>query len=488
MVDFQNIVNELGVLQCVGDTKRSLSKLIIDSRQAEKGDLFVAVNGLSVDGHDYIAQAVEHGACAVICERLPDVLCPDVTYVIISHTGSALGQIAKLFYADPSSSIRLVGVTGTNGKTSVASWLFQLFSRAGYKVGLISTVENFIHDKRLEATHTTPDVVSLNRLLAEMVRVGCEFCFMEVSSHAIHQNRLSDIQFQGAVFTNISHDHLDYHGSFQAYIRVKKMFFDQLPQHAFALTNVDDKQGDVMLQNTRAKKMRYASLRMAEYTGRILEQDLNGMLVQINHRELWVQCIGLFNLYNLLAVYGVAVQLGMDEEEVLLHMSKIIPVEGRFEHVRSESGVTAVMDYAHTPDALKNVLQTLRQLLQRNAKIITVVGAGGNRDQDKRPLMAREAALLSDLVVLTSDNPRYENPADIIRQMEGGVPEDRIMQVLSITDRKQAIKTAIRMAEAGDVILVAGKGHEHYQEIEGVRYPFYDKKVVLDLFRQANNK
>lgn len=483
MIKLKDIIQNIDVIESAGDISISVTSLEMDSRLLIEGALFVAVKGISSDGHLFIDQAIQKGAKAVICEKIPQQRDENVTYVSIQNTSKFLGKIAGNYYGNPSSKIRLVGVTGTNGKTTVASWLYQIFKEAGYKVGLISTVRNIVDEKILEATHTTPDVISLNRLLSRMVSCGCEFCFMEVSSHAIHQQRISELFYEGAVFTNVSHDHLDYHGTFKEYIMVKKAFFDTLPEDAFALTNVDDKNGALMLQNTSAKKIRYASGKMAEYTGKIIEQHVHGMLVHINHKELWTKCIGEFNLYNLLAVYGAAVELGLKPEEVLVLLSKLKPVEGRFENVYSDKGITAIVDYAHTPDALKNVLQTIKQIVKQGNRIITVAGAGGNRDKEKRPKMAAVAAELSDIVILTSDNPRDEKPEDIIMQMEAGVISEKKKQVFSVTDRKEAIKVAVQMADQGDVVLIAGKGHEHYQEIKGVKHPFNDKKVVEEILQ-----
>lgn len=451
-----------------------------DSRKIEKGHLFVAVKGTANNGHEYINKAIEQGATAVVCEDMPSQMEDSVTYIQVKNSADALGKLAAQWYGNPSDRLTLVGVTGTNGKTTIATLLYDLFRKLGYKTGLLSTVCNYVDDKAVPATHTTPDPISLNMLLAEMVEAGCTHAFMEVSSHSVDQKRISGLNFDGGIFTNLTRDHLDYHKTVDAYLKAKKGFFDQLPKSAFALTNLDDKSGMVMLQNTAARKLTYSLRSLADFKGRILEKLFEGTLLEVNGTEVMVHFVGKFNAYNLLAVYGAAVALGEDPNEVLLQISTLHPVSGRFETIRSDKGFTAIVDYAHTPDALTNVLNAIHEVLSDKGRVITVVGAGGNRDKGKRPLMAKESVKYSEQVILTSDNPRFEEPDTIIEDMTAGLDNNEMKKVLCITDRKQAIKTAIMMANAGDVILIAGKGHEDYQDVKGVKHHFDDREVVRE--------
>lgn len=451
-----------------------------DSRKIEKGHLFVAVKGTANDGHEYINKAIEQGATAVVCEDMPSQMEDSVTYIQVKDSADALGKLAAQWYGNPSDRLTLVGVTGTNGKTTIATLLYDLFRKLGYKTGLLSTVCNYVDDKAVPATHTTPDPISLNMLLAEMVEAGCTHAFMEVSSHSVDQKRISGLNFDGGIFTNLTRDHLDYHKTVDAYLKAKKGFFDQLPKSAFALTNLDDKSGMVMLQNTAARKLTYSLRSLADFKGRILEKLFEGTLLEVNGTEVMVHFVGKFNAYNLLAVYGAAVALGEDPNEVLLQISTLHPVSGRFETIRSDKGFTAIVDYAHTPDALTNVLNAIHEVLSDKGRVITVVGAGGNRDKGKRPLMAKESVKYSEQVILTSDNPRFEEPDAIIDDMTAGLDNNEMKKVLCITDRKQAIKTAVMMANAGDVILIAGKGHEDYQDVKGVKHHFDDREVVKE--------
>lgn len=454
-----------------------------DSRKVEKGDLFIAQRGANMDGHAFIDRAVAAGAMAVICEKLPEKRQAGVSYLVTPDSSYALGVIAGNFYGNPSRELKLVGVTGTNGKTTTATLLYELVRLAGKKAGLLSTVCNYIGDEKLASTHTTPDALAINALLRQMADAGCEYCFMEASSHSIHQKRIAGLNFDGAIFSNITHDHLDYHKTFKAYIEAKKAFFDQLPVHAFALTNADDKNGLVMLQNTAARKFTYSCRTMADFNGKVVEKHLDGTLLKLDGNEVWVKFTGDFNAYNILAVYAAACLLGFPQEDILKYVSSLVPVSGRFETLISPAGVMAVVDYAHTPDALENVLSTLEGLKGKGNLVITVVGAGGDRDKTKRPEMADAACRYSDKVILTSDNPRSEVPEDIIRDMQAGVKEEYLPKVVSITDRKEAIKTALGMAAKGDIVLVAGKGHENYQEIKGVKHHFDDKEVIRAIFQ-----
>ena len=469
-----------------GNTDVEIADIVFDSRMVIPGSAFVAIRGTVSDGHGFIATAVEKGAKAIVCDTLPQEIAPGVTYVQVRDTGSALAMMAANFFGNPSHNLKLIGITGTNGKTTVASLLYQLFMKAGYKTGLISTVKIMVGETEYKATHTTPDPVTINRHLAMMNEAGVEYCFMEVSSHGIHQKRTEGLLFAGGVFTNLSHDHLDYHADFAEYRDVKKRFFDLLPQNAFALSNVDDKNGMVMLQNTRARKLTYALKTYAEYKAQILESQLGGLLLKINENEVWVKLIGTFNAYNMLAIYGTAVELGLEPIEVLRLLSELESVSGRFQYIVSETRVTAIVDYAHTPDALENVLKTIGDIRTRNEQLITVVGCGGDRDKAKRPLMAQIAASHSDKLILTSDNPRSEDPDEIITDMERGVEPQHHKKTIALSDRRQAIKLACQLAKSGDIILIAGKGHETYQEIKGVRHHFDDMETVTELLAQLN--
>lgn len=482
----KDILYKTAIESVNGTTDIEVSKIEFDSRQVQSGDVFVAIRGTQSDGHNYIAKAIESGAVAVVCESLPETLQKGVTYIEVENSAAALAYMASNYYGIPSQSIKLVGVTGTNGKTTIASLLYQLFKNAGYKTGLLSTVKVMVGDTEYKATHTTPDSLTINKYLSEMAEEGVEYCFMEVSSHGIHQSRTEGLHFAGGIFTNLSHDHLDYHKTFAEYRDVKKQFFDQLPKTAFALVNVDDKNGLVMLQNTKAKKLTYALKTYADYKAQILENQLSGLLLKIEGKEVWVKLIGTFNAYNLLAIYATAVNLGLQEQEVLTLMSELESVSGRFQYIISDTNVTAIIDYAHTPDALENVLKTIENIRTRNEQLITVVGCGGDRDTTKRPVMANIASSFSDKAIFTSDNPRTENPEVIIEDMEKGVEPHNYKKTIAITDRKQAIKTACQLAEPNDIILIAGKGHETYQEINGVRNHFDDMETVKELLAQLN--
>ncbi len=469
-----------------GSTDINIAKIEFDSRLIGKGDAFVAIRGTQSDGHDFIEKAISLGAVAVVCETLPEQLAEGVTYIEAQSASAALAHMAANYYGNPSHNIKLVGITGTNGKTTIASLLYQLFKNAGYKTGLLSTVKIMVDDTEYKATHTTPDSLTINKYLKEMEETGCEYCFMEVSSHGIHQNRTAGLEFTGGVFTNLSHDHLDYHSSFAEYRDVKKRFFDELPKTAFGIVNVDDKNGLIMLQNTRAKKLTYALKTYADYKAQILENQLSGLLLKINEQEVWVKLIGTFNAYNLLAIYATAVNLGLESQEVLRLMSELESVSGRFQFIVSDTKVTAIVDYAHTPDALENVLSTIESIRTRNEQLITVVGCGGDRDRTKRPVMAHIASSMSTMAIFTSDNPRTEIPEDIIEDMEKGVEPQNYKKTLAVVDRRQAIKIACQLAKPNDIILIAGKGHETYQEIKGVRYDFDDMETVKEILAQLN--
>ena len=482
MMKLKTLVNRLDVLEVKGDMERDICGVQIDSRQVADGHLFIAVRGTVADGHNYIGKALEKGAVAILCETIPEDADEKVTYVKVENTEQVVGQVATTFYGDPTSKMKLVGVTGTNGKTTIATVLYEMFRYMGHKVGLLSTVCNYIDGEAIPTEHTTPDPITLNALLAQMVEAGCEYAFMEVSSHSIVQNRIGGLTFAGGLFTNITRDHLDYHKTFENYIKAKKLFFDRLPKAAFAITNADDKNGMVMVQNTQAQVKTYSVQSPADFKAKIIECHFEGMYLNINGKEVGVQFIGKFNVSNLLAVYGAAIMLGKDEQEVLVALSAMKPVNGRFEALRSPSGYTAIVDYAHTPDALENVLNAIHGVLDGKGEVITVCGAGGNRDKGKRPLMAREAVKQSDRVIITSDNPRFEEPQDIINDMLAGLDEEQMKKVIAIVDRRQAIKTACMMAKSGDVILIAGKGHEDYQDVKGVKHHFDDKEEVRACF------
>ncbi len=469
-------------LEVIGDTDKLITGLQSDSRKVVKDGMFVAVRGVTNDGHKYIPMVVSAHVGAIVCEELPGTLVQGITYIKVENSAIALGELASSWYGHPSSSLKLVGVTGTNGKTTTATLLYEMARLEGYKAGLISTVCNYIQDRAIPTTHTTPDPLTLNELLAQMVAEGCDYAFMEVSSHAAHQHRIAGLRFAGGIFTNLTRDHLDYHGTVENYMNAKKMFFDMLPKDAFALVNIDDKAGRYMVQNTGAKVYTYSLRSDADFRCRRIESRLDGTLLSVNGREVEVNFTGRFNAYNLDDVYGASVLLGWPVEEVLVNMSKLVPVSGRFQTMHSPSGVTAIVDYAHTPDALVNVLDTIREIIGNKGEITTVVGAGGNRDHGKRPIMAREAACRSDLLILTSDNPRDEEPEVIIEDMKAGLSADELRRTICITDRREAIRTAMRMAKPGSVVLVAGKGHETYQEVKGVRNHFDDREVIRETF------
>ena len=479
----KDILYKTGLEEVIGTTNVAIENVFFDSRAVESFSLFVAVSGTQVDGHKFIDKAIEKGAVAVVCEQLPEVLNKDITYVKVGNSAEALGYIACNFYDNPSEELKLVGVTGTNGKTSVVTLLHQLFQSLGYKCGMLSTVVNKIGDDVLNATHTTPDALSVNRLMHEMVEEGCDYCFMEASSHAIDQHRVTGLDFDVAVFTNITHDHLDYHKTFKNYINAKKLLFDNLKPEAFALVNNDDRNGAVMVQNTSAKVQTYGVKTMTDFKAKVIENQFTGLQLSIDGNDVWTRLVGGFNAYNLLAVYGVAVLLEQDKMDVLTAVSKLDTVNGRFEYIKTPSDIAGIVDYAHTPDALENVLETIKEIRTRNEQVITVVGCGGDRDKAKRPEMARIACKFSDKVIFTSDNPRSEEPDVIIADMQAGVPPQDFKKTLSITNRKEAIKAAVTMAESGDIILVAGKGHETYQEIKGVRHDFDDMAVLTELFQ-----
>ncbi|MFT4093596.1 MAG: UDP-N-acetylmuramoyl-L-alanyl-D-glutamate--2,6-diaminopimelate ligase [Niabella sp.] len=479
----REILYRTNLLSVQGSTDIDISSICIDSRKVEKDSAFIAINGVAVNGHEFIDKAVEKGAAAIICETLPAVLQAGATYIQVADSAVAAGAVAKNFYADPSSKVKLVGITGTNGKTTVATLLYKLFSSLGYKCGLLSTVQNHIGDKVLSATHTTPDAITINALLRQMVDAGCSHVFMEVSSHAIHQRRIEGLVFAGGIFTNITHDHLDYHKDFNEYIRVKKMFFDALPEAAFAITNVDDRRGTVMVQNTGATVKTYSLRSVSDFKAKILDNSIIGLHLIVDDQEVHFRLIGEFNAYNLLAVYAAAICLGQDKFQVLRNLSVLSGAAGRFEYTVSPNDkIIGIIDYAHTPDALLNVLATIKKLKQGFEQVITVVGCGGNRDKTKRPVMAEVACEHSDKVIFTSDNPRFEDAGEIIKDMEAGVPAAARRKCISIADRKEAIKTAISLAGKEDIVLVAGKGHENYQEINGVKNHFDDKEVLSEMF------
>ena len=477
------LLKNITPIKIIGNDDVEITGVNIDSRRIKTGHLFVAMKGTQVDGHQFIGKAIELGAISVLCEDLPEALQEGITYVQVESTEDAVGKVATLFYGDPSHKLKLVGVTGTNGKTTIATLLYNMFRKFGHKVGLLSTVCNYIDDVEVPADHTTPDPIELNELLAKMVEAGCEYAFMECSSHAIHQKRIGGLKFAGGLFTNLTRDHLDYHKTFENYRNAKKAFFDGLPKDAFAITNADDKNGMIMVQNTKATVKTYSIRTLADFRARILECHFEGMYLEIDGREVGVQFIGKFNVSNLLAVYGAAIMLGKKPEDVLLVLSTLHSVNGRLEPIHSPEGFTAIVDYAHTPDALANVLNAIHEVLDGKGHVITVCGAGGNRDKGKRPLMAQEAVRQSDKVIITSDNPRFEEPQDIINDMLAGLNEQQMRKVISIVDRKEAIRTACMMAQKGDVVLVAGKGHETYQEIKGVKHHFDDKEVLHEIFK-----
>ncbi|MBR9914803.1 MAG: UDP-N-acetylmuramoyl-L-alanyl-D-glutamate--2,6-diaminopimelate ligase [Algicola sp.] len=484
MVQLKDILYKVTINAVVGSTSIEVGAPQFDSRLIDNGDVFVAINGTKVDGHDFIDIAINKGAIAIVCEKLPSNLKDGMTYIEVERANQALAFMASNFYGNPSENLRLVGVTGTNGKTTIVTLLYQLFKNAGYKVGLLSTVKIMVDNTEYKATHTTPDSLTINKYLKLMNDEGVEFCFMEVSSHGIHQNRTDGLQFAGGIFTNISHDHLDYHSTFAEYRDVKKSFFDHLPKSAFALVNIDDKNGLVMLQNTVAKKYTYALKTYADFKAQILENEFSGLLLKLNEAELWTKLIGNFNAYNITAIYGAAELLGLEKVEILRLISELESVSGRFQYLISEDKITAIVDYAHTPDALKNVLETINSIRTNNEDLITVVGCGGDRDKTKRPKMGHIASALSTKVIFTSDNPRSENPNTIIEDIEKGVEPQNFKKTMSIVDRRQAIKTACQLANSNDIILIAGKGHETYQEVNGERLDFDDYKIVEEYLKQ----
>lgn len=487
-MNLQQLIKVLDKPEIKGNVSVEISGIQSDSRKVESGCLFVAVRGTAVDGHKFVASAIEKGAVTIVCEEIPEGLEGKCTFVLVKDSAVALGKLIAQWYDNPSDKLILVGVTGTNGKTTIATLLYNMFRKMGHKVGLISTVCNYIDAEAVPTEHTTPDPLTLHALMARMVDAGCEYAFMEVSSHAIDQKRISGLSFNGGIFTNLTRDHLDYHKTVENYLKAKKKFFDDLPASAFALTNLDDKSGMVMLQNAKAKKLTYSLRTLADFKGKILESHFDGTELLINNREVSVQFVGRFNAYNLLAVYGAAVALGKEPEEILITLSTLHSVAGRFETIRSPKGFTVIVDYAHTPDALTNVLNGIHEVLDGNGKVITVVGCGGNRDKGKRPMMAKEAVRLSDQVILTSDNPRFEEPDSIIEDMVAGLSTADMDKTLCITDRKQAIKTAITLAQKGDVVLVAGKGHEDYQEVKGIKHHFDDRETVKLLIGDKETK
>ncbi len=477
----QELLKDIKPTKIIGSEDVDITSICIDSRKAQPGSLFIAMKGTQVDGHKFIPKAIELGAVAILCEEVPEKLPADVTCILVSSTEDVVGKVATAFYGDPSRKMKLVGVTGTNGKTTIATLLYNMFRKFGHKCGLLSTVCNYIEDEAIPADHTTPDPIELNELLAKMVAAGCEYAFMECSSHAIAQKRIGGLNFTGGIFTNLTRDHLDYHKTFENYRDAKKAFFDNLPKTAFAITNADDKNGMVMVQNTKATVKTYSTRSMADFKARILECHFEGMYLEIDHHEVGVQFIGKFNVSNLLAVYGAACMLGKDPQDILLILSTLHSVSGRLEPVRSPEGYTALVDYAHTPDALQNVLNAIHEVLNGKGQVITVCGAGGNRDKGKRPLMAQEAVKRSDKVIITSDNPRFEEPQDIINDMLAGLNDQQMKKVVSIVDRREAIKMACMLAQKGDVILVAGKGHEDYQDVKGVKHHFDDKEILREI-------
>lgn len=482
----KDLIYKVELIEIIGNVEVEINSVEFDSRKIQSGTLFVAQSGTQVDGHDFIQKSIESGAVAIICERKPEEINPNVTYVLVENSSIALGIIASNLYGNPTEKLKLIGITGTNGKTTTATLTYNLLESLGYATVLISTIRILVHGSEYPSSHTTPDILTLNKIFSEAVEKGCEFAVMEVSSHGIHQNRIAGLNFQIGVFSNITHDHLDYHKTFAEYIKAKKKFFDELPKSAVALTNVDDKNGIVMLQNSPAKRYSYALKTDADFKAKILENQFDGMMLLLDGKEFWTPLIGQFNAYNLLAVYSICSLLGIDKEEILTHLSKLKNVDGRFQTYKSKGGIVAIVDYAHTPDALENVLNTIQNIRTRNEKLITVVGCGGDRDKTKRPEMGKMAASMSDLAIFTSDNPRSEDPEEILKEVEAGVEPQFYSRTLKIADRKEAIKTAYKMAEKGDIILIAGKGHETYQEIKGVKHHFDDLETAQELSNQLN--
>ncbi|WP_297984002.1 UDP-N-acetylmuramoyl-L-alanyl-D-glutamate--2,6-diaminopimelate ligase [uncultured Chryseobacterium sp.] len=485
-MQLQELLNRIPVLETYGNQNREVSEIVFDSRKAVENSLYVAVKGTVSDGHSFINSSVEKGATVIVCEDLPETLNENITYIKVKDSSKTLGQLASNFYGNPSEKLDLIGITGTNGKTSTTTLLFDIFKNLGFQSALISTVEYRIGDEVIPSTHTTPDVIRLNQMLAKAVEMGCQYAFMEVSSHGIHQNRTEGLHFKVAGFTNITHDHLDYHKTFDEYLKTKKRFFDELTSEAIAITNIDDKNGNVMLQNCKASKKTYALKTLANYHGKILEADFNGMLLNFNNKEFWTALTGKFNVYNLLLAYAVAVECGFHEEDVLQAISKLQRVKGRFETMKSDGGIFFIVDYAHTPDALENILDSINEIRTKNERLITVFGCGGDRDHAKRPEMGKIATRKSTLAIITSDNPRTEEPGAIIKEIEAGVEPQNFSKYTSIPDRKEAIKMAIKFAEPKDIILVAGKGHENYQEINGVKHHFDDKETIVELYKMMS--
>lgn len=479
-MQLQDLLYGVTLVELVGKTDREINALHFDSRKVGKNDVFFAIAGTTTDGHRFITQTINQGAAVIICEQMPDVFIEDITYIKVNSSAFVLGLMAANFFGNPAKQLKLVGITGTNGKTTIATLLFKLFKQLGYKTGLLSTVENYIHNQVVAATHTTPDPIALNQLLKDMVNAGCDYCFMEVSSHAVSQHRIAGLIFSGGIFSNITHDHLDFHKTFDAYLKAKKAFFDGLPKTAFALTNLDDKNGMVMLQNTKATKKTYALKQLADFKAKIIENQFSGLHLDIDQEDVYFKLVGSFNAYNLLAVYGASILLNQDKLKVLTVLSTLSGAEGRFDYLTSANQVIGIVDYAHTPDAVQNVLSTIANIRKGTEQVITVIGCGGDRDKTKRPIMAQVACDWSDKVILTSDNPRSEDPQTIINEMEAGVSPTNRRKTLSILDRKEAIKTACLLAKSGDIILVAGKGHEKYQEINGVRNHFDDKEILMN--------
>jgi len=483
MTNLKDILYKVNIVEVIGTTDIEVKAICFDSREVEKDGLFIAVRGTQADGHDFIEDAIEGGATAIVGEKIPDKIAKNISYISVQDSSMALGVIADNFYDNPSTKLELLGITGTNGKTTLVTLLYDLFKDMGHKVGLLSTIVNRINEEEVPASYTTPDAIQINKYLSKMVKAGCGYCFIEVSSHAIHQNRIAGLQFKGGVFTNISHDHLDYHQSFDEYLRVKKVFFDRLSQKGFALTNIDDKRGKIMLQNTVAKKYTYSLKTTADFRGKVIENTFDGLILHIDGEELHSGLIGEFNGYNLLTTYAVAKLLEQDKIPVLRGLSNLKGAEGRFEHILSEEKIIGIVDYAHTPDALEKVLATIEKVRTKNEKVIIVVGCGGDRDKAKRPLMAKIACEYGDQVLLTSDNPRSEDPEVIIKDMQAGVLPHQAKKVLAITNRKEAIKTACSIAQPADIVLIAGKGHEKYQEINGMKYPFDDKEILMEALK-----
>lgn len=487
MKNLKDILYNVSVNEVYGSTDVQIENIVFNSKLTKLNDVFIAITGQQTDGHKFIDTAIKNGAIAIICEKIPKNRVNNITYIVVADTKSALADMASNFYDNPSKKLQLIGITGTNGKTTVASLLYNLCKKANYKVGLLSTLKILVNDKIYEAHNTTPDSLTINKFLAEMVAMGVDYCFMEVSSHGIHQKRTRGLEFKGGVFTNLTQDHLDYHKTFSAYRDVKKYFFDNLSKKAFALINSDDKNGEVMLQNCKAKSFRYALKNMADFKGKIIENSLDGLLLNINDNELWVKLVGTFNAYNILAIYGTAILLGIDAFKALTIISSLESVKGRFQYVLTDNNINLIIDYAHTPDALKNVLSTVNSIRSGNEKLICIMGCGGDRDKDKRKKMGYIASKLSNLTIITSDNPRTEDPQEIITHIEAGIEPQDLKKVISITNRAQAIKTASQLAQSGDIVLIAGKGHENYQEIDGVKYDFDDYKIAIKLFNSLKN-